>query len=477
MLSGLNYSRIKFRTRLLILSGTLIAIIIAISSLSLISMSIIRNDMEAIYFDKSAAMVNLSALIDNLHRVRIRVFDALVAHDILKTKQLEMELKAHTDSLLAQWGTYKETPLDIAEWDLVTRINSKIIDMVAFYQLILRDISAGSYEAASKRLADDSTSEFRKIATPIRELIDLQKEGIKAIYSHSIDQCSKAVFFCVAMAFFGLLFAIGVSVHIFFSITRPLNRMISGMESVAGGNLQLTIGDTERTDEIGALARTLVIFRQNAVDLVRLRAAQADILQKQNATLQDMAYIDPLTSISNRRCFDDAIIREWERCRDGNLPISIILIDIDYFKLFNDHYGHQEGDQCLKAVASCLSSCAHRNQDLVARYGGEEFVAILPHENVNGAIAVANKMLECVRSKAIPHAMSSCEKVVTVSIGISTMVPSVNTSFSDIVERADRCLYVAKNDGRNRYHSEYETSHDKDVTEITHKECVFVISR
>jgi diguanylate cyclase (GGDEF)-like protein len=127
----------------------------------------------------------------------------------------------------------------------------------------------------------------------------------------------------------------------------------------------------------------------------------------------------------------------------------LILIDIDYFKRYNDHYGHQGGDDCLIRVAQILANIPQRPTDLVARYGGEEFVVVLPHTNREGALTVANSIQQTIASFCIPHACSEVSQFVTLSIGVSSLIPTPEASLEDLIARTDEALYEAKNQGRN----------------------------
>ncbi len=171
-------------------------------------------------------------------------------------------------------------------------------------------------------------------------------------------------------------------------------------------------------------------------------------LNRAKRQLEEMLRVDRLTDISNRRCFDEYIEIEWKRAIRDKSPISIIMIDIDHFKLFNDTYGHIAGDECLKSVAHALKGSCNRAGDLVARYGGEEFVAILP--NTSDAISLAEKCRLNVESLRIAHEASPTSKYVTVSLGVSTVIPTENSPFIAFTRHADRALYNAKETGRNR---------------------------
>jgi two-component system chemotaxis family response regulator WspR len=172
-------------------------------------------------------------------------------------------------------------------------------------------------------------------------------------------------------------------------------------------------------------------------------------LARSNRELQRLSSMDGLTSLANRRQFDETLKQEWQRAIRGNKPLSLLFADIDFFKRFNDHYGHQAGDDCLKRVAQALLEMVHRPADLVARYGGEEFVLVLPDTTDEGACAIADKLLKTVRNLKIPHQNSEAADHVTLSIGVATLCPAEGSQPKEIVEAADQMLYRAKDRGRN----------------------------
>lgn len=171
------------------------------------------------------------------------------------------------------------------------------------------------------------------------------------------------------------------------------------------------------------------------------------------ATEQKMGWLsthDELTKIYNRRYFNEQIDREWLRLQRAQDPLSVIIIDVDYFKNYNDYLGHQTGDTCLKMIASSLQECCRRSTDFVARFGGEEFIVVLPSTDINGARKIANVIQEGVHNLSIPHPSSKCSKKVSVSLGIATMVPSAACSYERLIRFADQALYKAKEAGRDR---------------------------
>lgn len=173
-------------------------------------------------------------------------------------------------------------------------------------------------------------------------------------------------------------------------------------------------------------------------------------LKKANQELQRLASLDGLTQLANRRCFDEYLNTEWFKLKLQKYPLSLILCDVDYFKLYNDNYGHQAGDECLKQVANTMGAIVSRPGDLVARYGGEEFAIILPNTAQKGAMNVAEKIREEIKNLHIEHRASAVSDRVTVSLGISTLIPSVESAPEMLIQAADQALYQAKKQGRDR---------------------------
>jgi diguanylate cyclase (GGDEF)-like protein len=163
-----------------------------------------------------------------------------------------------------------------------------------------------------------------------------------------------------------------------------------------------------------------------------------------------LAASDGLTQIPNRRGFDAHFDHQWKLMQREQLPITLILCDVDYFKLFNDCYGHLAGDDCLKSVARALNEALARPSDLVARYGGEEFAVILPRTSEEGALHVAHRMRAKIARIQIPHSRSPVHPFVTLSMGAASTIPTHGRSSSSLIEQADRLLYLAKHEGRNQ---------------------------
>jgi diguanylate cyclase (GGDEF)-like protein len=224
------------------------------------------------------------------------------------------------------------------------------------------------------------------------------------------------------------------------------------------------------------------VFTEERVEVIRLLAAQAAVaienarlyeqvqdhsrtleekvaertarLEQLNQELQGLAERDGLTGVANRRKGDAYLSEVWTRLRREQQPLSVIMLDVDHFKAYNDNYGHQAGDDCLVAVAETVNAQLQRPADVVARYGGEEFMLILPDTDRDGVVRLGEKIRRAVEALAIAHAHSSVGSVVTVSAGTATMVPEAKEGTEQLLREADIALYRAKRMGRNQVHSE-----------------------
>lgn len=184
-------------------------------------------------------------------------------------------------------------------------------------------------------------------------------------------------------------------------------------------------------------------------DITQRKQAEDKILQLQRE-LEVLTYRDSLTGVANRRMFDTLYPIEWAKARATGEPLSLIVIDIDYFKQYNDHYGHMQGDDCLRRVAQAMDEGASRSRDLCARLGGEEFVLLLPATNQGAARNVAERCRKLLARKEIAHASSGVGRLVTVSMGVGTILPSAQIDPDVFLDRIDRRQYQAKSAGRDR---------------------------
>lgn len=222
----------------------------------------------------------------------------------------------------------------------------------------------------------------------------------------------------------------------------------------------IMVTSSENTDVLQAA------FDVGAIDFIKKPFAKVELLTRVKAALklkremdgrkeairklELLASLDGLTGIANRRHFDDFLNKEWRRTLRNKFPLSLILIDIDYFKKYNDEYGHQAGDECLKQVAKKLSSIAHRPGDLAARYGGEEFVFVLGNTAIKAAVDLAETIRSAVEEMKIPHGYREGSNLVTISLGVACFFPDKTKSMAELIEAADKALYRAKEGGRNK---------------------------
>jgi diguanylate cyclase (GGDEF)-like protein len=216
--------------------------------------------------------------------------------------------------------------------------------------------------------------------------------------------------------------------------------MARGIEAGGDDYLLKPISEVVLKAKINAMRR-LVEMQRSLVEVKRdLNAA--------NKELQRLSTTDGLTGIANRRFFDHLSVREWRRCERMKKPMALVMVDVDFFKRYNDTYGHQAGDECLKAVAAQVARAAPRASDLAARYGGEEFVLVLGETTIDGAKWVANNIRQRVQDLQMPHIASNIGHV-SVSCGVASVLPLEGQEFDTLLKFADEALYKAKEQGRN----------------------------
>lgn len=247
-------------------------------------------------------------------------------------------------------------------------------------------------------------------------------------------------------------------------VLKPLSQLTRLTQKVeATGDFSIRSSITGK-DEIGLLSQGFNrMMEKTQVQTMELAAAmneqKKEIIKRKNAEkklrianskLKELASKDPLTALANRRCFEEVMQKEWKRAVREQTPTAVIICDIDYFKAYNDTYGHQQGDECLKEVASAIAGAIRRPMDIAARYGGEEFIALLPNTDTDGAFHVAEAMRRNIERLKITHAGSSVSSHVSISLGIAGGTPTRNSTCETLIEMADNALYRSKDEGRNR---------------------------
>ncbi len=245
--------------------------------------------------------------------------------------------------------------------------------------------------------------------------------------------------------FFIILFSVSGILILFlnFTIIHPIKKITLFLKTTKKDGSESQFLNVNRKDEIGFLADTInnCMYKMNCQTLE---------LKQLNTELHEKATTDALTGLLNRHGLDENMKLLWQTIRRDKSTISAILLDIDFFKKYNDTYGHQRGDNCIQIIADVILSSLQRSTDLAVRYGGEEFLIILPSTNIVGTREVAERMIETIRNKKIEHKTSEIGKYLSISIGIAEETPSKTNNPKDLIEHADIALYQSKDQGRNR---------------------------
>lgn len=310
-------------------------------------------------------------------------------------------------------------------------------------------------------MKDLSPSPWNMVAPPQRpKLLIVDDQPINIRFLHEIFQADHDVFVATSGKD-ALTFCAGTLPDlILLDVIMPqmdgydLCRLLKEDERTREIPVIFVTGHSDTPEEEQGLEAGAVDFISKSASprVIRARVKTHLTLKHQADLLRSLTLIDSLTSIANRRNFDETLAAEWRRCAREAKPLSLMMIDIDFFKRYNDQYGHQAGDACLRAVANCLKTCMTRSHDLVARYGGEEFVCVLPDTPHEGALAVAQTLLAEVRRRALPHANSDVPgSVVSISIGVASVIPIHESDMESLTLAADQMLYQAKQDGRARF--------------------------
>ena len=273
---------------------------------------------------------------------------------------------------------------------------------------------------------------------------------VKAVYHKR--QGAKLVLVCMTIYSFAISYDILVA-----------QKIIVGRELTAYGLLIFVLSQSYVTfskfsnafHEVDRVQKELQVLNDSLDIKIKERTAELETSQKKlidlNVQLEQLSYIDGLTNIANRRYFNSMLEEEWKKAEKNHSPISLLLMDVDYFKQYNDHYGHLMGDECLKEVADVLRNLNIKGNYLVARYGGEEFVILLPNTALDIAEETAQNFQQKLAAKKIVHDYSKINPFITASIGISTIIPSKRMDSSQLLAEADEALYQAKESGRNMY--------------------------
>ena len=282
----------------------------------------------------------------------------------------------------------------------------------------------------------------------------------------------------IIISLIGLAVSIAILYSVISSISKPLLMLSKEMDNIAEGRLNIIV-DIKNEDEIGGAARSLqkaVNIVHKLIDGINIAISEHEkgntdycfdtspfqgdyrLLADRIMELSSLGMKDQLTGIPNRRSFNSRLNLEWHRAMRDKTPLSILMLDVDHFKAYNDTYGHQQGDVVLQTIARIMAVPLKRGFDFVARWGGEEFAVLLPNTDSAGALHVAEMIRSEIENGEIPCIQRGAAKKVTISIGVNTQIPAPNKSVTDLVAQADEALYQAKNTGRNRVccHEGYE---------------------
>jgi diguanylate cyclase (GGDEF)-like protein len=261
----------------------------------------------------------------------------------------------------------------------------------------------------------------------------------EAVVNSEIDNEISFAYFQLAL--FGILVLIAAWFGGEHLILRPIRSLVQTATRFGGGELQARAAQRPLIAEFEPLAAAFD-------DMAAKLATREEELRIANQHLEELASLDGLTGLANRRGFDRELERRWQHAAEQRRPLALLMVDIDHFKLFNDRYGHVRGDTCLSAVGETLSLVALHEAALVARYGGEEFAVLLPGLNTARATALGEQARRAIEDLLITHAEAPCG-LVTISVGVASLVPESRQPAADLVEAADRALYDAKRRGRN----------------------------
>lgn len=319
-------------------------------------------------------------------------------------------------------------------------------EMISYDDLFRKDEIYLTIESLAGQFAV-KLSAFKQMQLTSHEKEILKK--LDVIYPEVVEQLDNLYVHVLEETDQGNIIARNLIIH---EIVPQQERVVDGFMLIMN-NIQNEV--TSATVESAYSHRRNVYYRYVLIAVIFI--ASLGILLKVMKLIHNIekglksdSLTDGLTGIDNRRCFDYMLAHEWSKAKRCKEPLSILLIDIDHFKNYNDFYGHQDGDQCLVEIAKSIKNIAHRECDTTARYGGEEFAIILPDTNTAGALTVANNILDAIRARKLPHEKSETTNSVTVSIGIATAVPSAENNGDSLVKAADEALYASKNNGRDR---------------------------
>jgi diguanylate cyclase (GGDEF)-like protein len=426
------FNNLKLVNKVLLMVGLLGSLSVLITVFALLNMRAIdRSYRDLLAVDVQAAILIDGALLEMNEASRL-VFAVL-------TEQEEARMRAVGRDIAAAQERFRQAldrlaPLLRGQQGALAGVRAHEAAVAAHSARIVEAAARWRGDRALQIIHEQLQPELKGLRRGMDGLRDASVANYQAVAAELAAQTRRttvqtALAFGLAVTFVILLSA-WLSIH---EVSRPINGLAAAMRRLANRDYEGRIEGVHRRDEVGQIAQAMDYFREKMIEADRL---QQEVLR------------DPLTGIANRRAFDQALELAWRQLVRSQRPLSLLFMDIDHFKAFNDHYGHGEGDRCLARIAGALHGCVHRPGDLVARYGGEEFVAILPDTDAQGALGVAQACHAATAVQAIPHGHSGVSGWVTLSIGVATMVPRQGSTPQELLQAADAMLYAAKAAGR-----------------------------
>lgn len=312
-------------------------------------------------------------------------------------------------------------------------------------QIVSNDLVAARFSTSPERYVE-KTTEAIDLGFQFEQ--ELLLPLLETLLAARIERMQQAYFRSAALATVFMLLFSYLAAGAYLAVMSSIEALRTGANRMADGDL-ITPIVLQTRDELCQVAASFNHMAAQLAQRTDQLLKHTDELKTLNRKLEALSASDGLTGIANRRCFDQVLASEWVRAARLGQPLALAMLDIDWFKAYNDHYGHQAGDECLRRVAELFAASVCRTGDLVARYGGEEFAFIAPATDGVGALDIAERVCAALQAQALPHARSDFG-CVTASIGVAVMVPSEDSTPDVLVRAADEALYRAKEQGRNR---------------------------
>lgn len=385
------------------------------------------NDMEVTLLEEEieSQKMQINSELMELARSRTRITSKIIdIDDVFEQDELNMELETYANRFANLRQSLLELPLSTEELSIISSHN-KIVPVILPAQRTAVELAMNNSPAdrmqAKQVFYDLVLPGQGEMITSFGQLIAIEKQRITELIGqardsmHAMKQRNNIIMIMI------LAFAIPASAIVILRIRNTQNALRHSHQRLEESHHDLELKVAERTKKLSELNEHLQFASEN----------------------------DELTKIYNRRKFNAFLKEEYERSNRANSQFSIILIDIDFFKQYNDHYGHQEGDRCLATVAKTMKECLPRSTDFIARYGGEEFVVILPSTDLEGGKKVAEHIRQCIVNMKIPHEHSSISPFITASLGLTAHRAKDSLDIDGILKKTDECLYNAKAKGRN----------------------------